>query len=215
MSSKTDMIKTYLEEFNKLVPDAWELSNTQERVLIIRMNETPYDVISVIKNHIFFTAPHNWSVTIVFDIEQTDIAILKDIASKYKNINLVFGSKDTPITEIKLPENSLKIYSDTKSFIVKMYDERSPYFVNDTTHIDEKRLFNLLKQSIDDIRSTILSSLSQTTLQCTDECLAKDEGKYRSTNSSIDGCLNVLQQEQTTTLSDLLTRIDVQDQCKF
>jgi hypothetical protein len=168
MSSKTDMIKTYLQEFNKLVPDTWELSKSEERILIIRLTESPYDTMSIIKNHLFFTAPHDWSLTVVFDLEQTDISLLKDIASRYKNVNLVMGSKDTPITEIKLPENSVKIYSDTKSFIVKMYDERSPYFVNDTTHINDKKLFDLLKQSIDDIRVNIVSSLTQTTLQCTD-----------------------------------------------
>jgi len=202
MSSKTDMIKTYLEEFNKLVPDTWELPSSQEKVLIIRLTETPYDIISVIKNHIFFTAPYNWSVTIVFDIDNTDISLLKDIASRYKNINLVIGSKDTPITEIKLAENSQKIYSNTTSFIVKMYDERSPYFLSELSHLDEKKMFTMLKQSIDDIRVNILASLKQTSPQYTDVCLSPDVDTHHKEVLLTNGCLNALLPKQTTTLVD-------------
>jgi hypothetical protein len=156
------MIKSYLSEFDKLVPDEWSLPASSERILIIRLTETPYDVISVIKNHIYFTAPCNWSITIVFDLEHTDMSLLKDIASRYKNINMVMGSKDTPITDLELPEKAYKIYSDSKSFIVKMYDERSFYFLNETSHINDKILFNLLTESMNDIRSTVISSLAQT-----------------------------------------------------
>ena len=213
MTSKTYMNKAYLDEFNRLVPNEWVLPASKERILIIRLIETPYDVISVIKNHIFFTTQHNWSITIVFDLEHTDMSLLKDIASRYKNINLVIGSKDTPITDLELPENSAKIYSDTKSFIVKMYDERSPYFINDTSHISDKNLFKLLNESIDDIRSSILSALSQTSPQYTDECLSTEKDKCLEEALLIIDCSSAELPEQILAYSSQLTHIDVREIC--
>jgi hypothetical protein len=177
MSSKTDMIKSYLSEFNKLVPDEWSLPASREKILIIRLTESPYDLISIIKNHIFFTTPCNWSITIVFDLDQTDMSLLKDIAYRYKNVSLVVGSKDTSLAELDLPPESVKIYSDSKSFVVRMYDERSPYIITEQSRINDKNLFKILTESISDIRSTVISSLSKTTPQYTDEYHVSDTDK--------------------------------------